>query len=558
MRKSLIILALALLAASAPLAQTLEVLPNPAEVLPGGTLQFSVSGLQPGSTVSWQLLSPSLGTIDANGNFTAGRNVGQCIVRAVASESGQKLLGHALIKIVSANASGLAVKISPASAKIEPGQTKNFSLSITNLAGRPLENAKVVWRVIPADLGTVDGNGNFTAGKPGTGRLVALAVQGQNRGMAQAKITVSRKFKPQKLAVALSPSKLNIRTKEKAEFVVKVTDQNGKPVEAIPEFAVEPAGLGTIDASGNFTAGTAPGVGVIKVAVKCEAGVGGARAMVIISDQPQRYTVKVKPRQVALSPSQTAEFAALAFDQNGNQVTPPYWIWKVIPEKLGQVSPEGLFTASQKPGTGKVVAILPPQFGLGQDAASVRVKPGQPLKVKVEPAVAMLLPGQPQQFTATVFSPEGRPLPQVKVVWKVAPEAVGTINQNGSFRASEQPDKKGLVIAQVPLQEGGGQGAAVVSTSAYKISIDQKPGPIVLNPGQSYTFTATVRDAWNNPVSGLALQWAAEPASQQFGSIDQSGNFTAGHPSDPVSGWVIVKAVNTPIADRIAVVVKNK
>jgi hypothetical protein len=558
MKRLFITLWLALLVCSITMAQTLEVAPNPAEVLLGGALQFSVSGLTEGAAVSWQVLPPSLAAIDAGGRFTAGKTAGQCIVRAMAGEGQQKQLGHALVRIVGKEAAGLTVKIRPGALKTEVGQSSGFSAKVTDLSGGPADDAAVEWKVIPSGLGSVDAQGNFTALAAGTGRLVALASRNRIRGMAQAKISVGVKLKPQKLAVTLSPAKLNIRTREKSAFTVKVSDQNGKPVEAALAYSLEPAGLGTIDAAGNFTAGDKAGVGIVKVEARHGSGTGSAKAMIIVSGQNARYTVKVKPRQVALLPLQTAEFTAQAYDQDGNPVTPPYWIWKAIPEKLGNVSPEGLFTASQKPGVGKVVAMLPPQFGQGQDAASVRVKPGQPLKVKVEPAVAMLLPGQPQQFTATVFSPGGKPMPEVKVIWKTAPEGVGTINQNGLFRASDQPDRKGLVIAQVPLQQGGGQGAAAVSTSAYKISIDQKPGPITLNAGESYNFTATIRDAWNNPVTGLALQWMVDPASQQFGNINQSGVFTAGHPSAPASGWVIVKAVNTPIADRVAVVVKSK
>lgn len=551
---AILILAAAALAAT---AQQPEVSPNPAEVMLKGTVQFSVPG-QEQAAIRWQVLPPSLGTIDPDGLFTAGTSAGQGIVRANVSDGDKRLLGHALIKIVGGKTTGLTVKIHPAPARLEPGKTLAFAARVSHLNGDPANNAVISWQVVPAGLGTIDRNGYFTALNPGTGRIVALAKYDRFQGLGQTKMTVESKQPLHKLLVEMTPIKANLKPGDNAEFSATVTDRKGNPVAARLEYQVEPSNLGTIDGSGNFTAGKKPGLGIIKILAKHENGSGTAKSMVVVEDNVQRYTVKLKPRQSALEPGQSLEFTAEAFDKSGNQVTPPYWDWKVIPEKLGEISPQGIFTAGQKPGQGKVVASLPPQFGLGQSAASIRIRPGQPLRVKVDPPNALLLPGQPQQFTAEVLNDQGQPLPQVKILWKISPEGLGTINQNGLFRAGDQPGRKGTVLAVVSPQQGGGQGAALVSISQYKIRIDN-PGPIELGPGESCSFTATVTDAMGNPAAAGPLEWTTDPYSQQFGTITPTGMFTAGHPANQIAGWVIVrvKVGSTVIADRIAVVVKN-
>ncbi|MBI4726738.1 hypothetical protein HY768_05885 [candidate division TA06 bacterium] len=539
---NLIILLLAAVTGIA-LAQQLEVSPNPAEVIPGGAIRFSVPG-QEQAAILWQVLPPSLGTMDDKGLFTAGSSAGQGIVRAAIRDGDKRLLGHALIKIVGGKAEGLTVKVSPGSARLEPGTAEQFSAEISHLDGEPATAAVISWQVVPAGLGTIDQNGNFTSLNQGTGRIVALARSDKFKGMGQAKITVGAKPKPQKLMVEMTPAKVNLKPGENVVFSVSVNDRDGNPVAAAVEFQVEPSGLGTIDGSGNFTAGKKPGVGMIKVSAKNETGTGTAKSLVIVEEKIQRYTVKVKPRQSALEPGRSLEFTAAAFDNSGNPVTPPYWVWKVIPEKLGEISPQGLFTAGQKAGQGKVVAALPPQFGQGQAAASIRIKPGQPLRVKIDPPAARLLPGATQQFTATVTGPDGAPRADVRIAWKVYPPGVGTITPNGLFTAGTTP-QLGAVIALVSPDQGGGKGIAGISVSRYYVHIDAVQRPLYLSSGEKYPFKAIVRDNGGNEPPGITLLWSRASLSPNFGNIDQStGLFTAGWPlTAQVEGLIYVKAL---------------
>jgi hypothetical protein len=547
-----------LLAAGFASAQQLEVSPNPADVATDGTVQFSVPGREP-ATVRWQLLPPSLGSISDVGRFTAGSSAGQGIVRASVRQGDKMILGHALIKITGSKAAGLTVKVIPGSARLVPGAAEQFSAEVRYLNGAPAAEAAISWQVVPDGLGEIDEKGKFTASTPGTGRIVARARSDKFNGLGQSKITVGPKLKPQKLMVEMTPAKADLKPGEDAVFSVSVSGRDGNPLTAELEFLVEPPGLGTIDGSGNFTAGDKPGVGTVKVLAKSEKGSGTAKSLAVVTEKTPRYTVRIKPRQSALEPGQSLEFSAEAFDNSGNLVTPPYWAWKVIPEKLGEISSQGIFTAGQKSGQGKVVASLPPQFGQGQAAASVRVKPGQPLRVKIDPPNALLLPGQPQQFTAAVYNTQGQLMPEINILWKVSHEGFGTVSQNGLFRAGDQPGRKGSVLAVVSPRQGAGQGAALVSISEYKARIDQKPGPITVNSGGIYAFSATVTDAMGNTIAVGQLQWLTDPNSQQFGTINQTGQFTAGHPPGQTSGWVIVRATinGSVIADKIAVVVKS-
>ncbi|MDO9068086.1 MAG: hypothetical protein Q7W05_06485, partial [Deltaproteobacteria bacterium] len=235
MKKLIMIILLLASAAGMSLAQQLEVSPNPAGVMPKGTVQFSVPG-QEQVAIRWQVLPPSLGSIDASGRFTAGRSAGQGIVRASVQQGDKTILGHALIKVAGSKAAGLTIKVIPGSARLEPGSVEQFSSEVRYLNGEPAADAAISWQVVPAGLGTMDQNGNFTALTPGTGRIVARAKSEKFKGIGQVKITVGSKLKPQKLLVEMTPAKASLKPGENAVFSVSVHDRDGNPVTAELEF----------------------------------------------------------------------------------------------------------------------------------------------------------------------------------------------------------------------------------------------------------------------------------------------------------------------------------
>ncbi|MHB8157938.1 MAG: Ig-like domain-containing protein, partial [Desulfocucumaceae bacterium] len=229
MKKLITFILLLASTAGMALAQQLEVSPNPAEAMPGGAILFSVPGQEP-ADIKWQVLPPSLGSITADGRFTAGRSAGQGIVRASVQQGEKIILGHALIKIAGGKASGLTVKISPGSARLEPGAGEQFSAEVRYLNGEPAADAAISWQVVPAGLGIIDQNGNFTALTPGTGRIVARAKSEKFKGIGQVKITVGSKLKPQKLLVEMTPAKASLKPGENTVFSVTVNDLDGRPV----------------------------------------------------------------------------------------------------------------------------------------------------------------------------------------------------------------------------------------------------------------------------------------------------------------------------------------
>lgn len=537
--RSWMIMAAAIISAAALKAGGLEVRPNPALIAPGATVVFSATADGLPIAAEWQVVPNSLGTIDSRGNFVASGKPGQGLVRAIAQVQGQRSIGHAMVRVLSSDDRRLAVFVSPNYVKLKAGEQSLFTARIEEAGG---SQPTISWRVVPPDLGEIDENGLFTAHRAGRGRVVALARSSAGRGLGQARVLVAPADRRDKLVVNLSPKIIRLGPEASAQISVEVRDSLGKSVDAVLRYRVSPPSLGSVSSDGIFTASSNPGRGTLIVTADHDGMSGQARGLVVVSGQAKRYRVQLRPKTVALAPYSTTEFQPLCLDDQGNLVEPPYWIWRVIPQDLGTITPEGLFTAGDRTRQGKVVASLPPDFGQGQDFASVRIKPGPPRIIRVSPAKAMIRPGQTQQFIATAQGLNEKNLENPRFIWKVTPEGLGTITQDGLFTAGPEP-KLGAVLALLPPEQGGGRGYAVVGVSNYNVLI-LGPRPCHLSSGEAHQFQAELRDQNGSIVAGAVFEWSANSIYPNFGDIDPAtGIFTAGMPAaQQAEGTVYVRA----------------
>lgn len=541
MRPYLLILAAGLLPGTL-LAGDLEVRPNPALVKAGGTVAFSVAADSLPEKIEWQVVPPGLGRVDASGLFTSSGRPGRGVVRALAPSQGGQAVGHAMVRVLPAGDNAIKVNVVPAAAWVGLNSSQQYTVEVRDLEGGLLEEPEISWKVVPADLGEVDASGRFTPSRAGRGRMVALVRKGLAAGMGQARVVVASGRQSTHLNVELGEARLRLEPGASVQVQATARDSAGRPVPASLKYQVRPAGLGTVSSDGVFTASSGTGHGVLTVLAEHQGAVGRARSLVVVAHEAKSYRVQLRPKSVTVAPSQSTELEPVCYDAQGKQVRPPYWRWRVVPENLGAVTPEGLFTAGDRLAQGKVVVSLPPEFGRGQDFASVRVKPGAANMVRVSPAKALLKPGQTQQFTATVTGREGRPLEVPGLVWRVFPSGLGSITPDGLFIAGQQP-KIGTVVAIVPPEYGGGRGVAVVGVSNYTVLISG-PRPRHLQAGEVHQFEAEIRDQAGNLVPGASWEWSASSLSSNFGRIDQAtGVFTAGQPLlAQVEGNVFVKA----------------
>ncbi|MEW6686669.1 MAG: hypothetical protein AB1393_10760 [Candidatus Edwardsbacteria bacterium] len=523
---------------------TVKISPNPAVVEPKGEITFNAevldsSGQHVTAVLHWKVMPASLGTIDEAGHFVAGEREGRGIVRVIARFEKEVGVGHSLVRVSSSLPKRLLVQIDPQRVNLKPGGEQEFKAAVSNPEGMPVE-ATISWRVIPEDFGQINESGLFTAGlRRGTARIIAYAKseEGEGLGTAVAKIEQERE---KQLIVRIGPKRVSVKPGESQQFEAQVEDAEGNPVNAKLVWNVMPVKLGTITQDGLFTASPEGGVGLVRVSAEWENAFGIDRAFVNVSELRPKFLVKIRPKKVILAPNKTQEFKVEVFDQNGNIIPVPRIIWKVIPPQLGQITPEGIFTAGEKAGHGRIIAELPSEIGKGRDASFVIIKPPGKFLIKIYPERVTVKPGGTIQFTAQVFNPEGEELPNPPLIWKVYPSDLGTITPDGFFTAGPTP-KLGAVIALLSKEIGFGRKMAPVLISNYVVRI-QGERPFKIREGQTHQFTALVYDAEGNLINA-PLIWEVHSQTPGFGTITPDGFFTAGTVPPGEQNWMAGRVI---------------
>ena len=136
----------------------------------------------------------------------------------------------------------VAVTVSPSTALLNAGQTRQFTATVVNAS-----NTSVTWSISPA-IGTISSSGLYTA--PGTigsqqNVVVTATSQADSTKSASAMVTLLPA-----IAVSVSPSSFTLNAGQQQTFTATVTNTSNTAVT----WSIDPAGIGAVDASGNYTA----------------------------------------------------------------------------------------------------------------------------------------------------------------------------------------------------------------------------------------------------------------------------------------------------------------
>lgn len=163
-------------------AITVSLSPTTATVTVGQTQSFtaSVSGSTQG--VTWK--TTSVGTIDANGLFTAVSAGTGTVTATSVEDTAVSATAQVTVKSSGGGGGGVSVSISPMTASVSVGGKQQFTANITG------STSGVTWTAT-GSVGTVDSNGMFTATKAGMGVVKATSVSDSTKS-ASANVTVTQ------------------------------------------------------------------------------------------------------------------------------------------------------------------------------------------------------------------------------------------------------------------------------------------------------------------------------------------------------------------------------
>lgn len=160
---------------------TVEVTPSSATLnAVGATRQFEATARSAGGEAipdeqldfAWSVADPDVGSITADGTFTAEAN-GETEVRASVAGGTGGVSGSARVTVEQTVSS---VELSPSSSELEePGDTQDFDATALDANGNPVQGADLQWSTTDESVITVDQEGTATAEGEGTADVVAAA-----------------------------------------------------------------------------------------------------------------------------------------------------------------------------------------------------------------------------------------------------------------------------------------------------------------------------------------------------------------------------------------------
>ena len=226
----------------------------------GETQEFGVEVVDaygnpvPEAQITWEVVEEA-GTIGDDGLLTTG-------TRANTFTEGVKVIASLNDVSLEASASVTVNPGPPASLSLPPleisaGAAQQLAAFVADQYDNALEKAQVTWAVNDANAGSISPSGLFTAGEVSGVFEAAIEAQAVE---VDLKAATSVDIIPGPLAqVVIAPDPVEIGMGMKQQFVAVGADEYGNRVLGLDlTWSVEEGG-GKIDASGFFTAGSAPG-----------------------------------------------------------------------------------------------------------------------------------------------------------------------------------------------------------------------------------------------------------------------------------------------------------
>lgn len=511
-----------------------HVTPTQQVIKVGQTFQFQAQPVDAdgnplaGRIITWSSADPTIATVSSTGLVT-GVSVGPTTITATS----EGIPGTAALSVGAQTPA--TVTIAPTSVGITVGQTSQLTATVKDASGAVIAGAAVTWSVDNPGTATVSSTGLVTGIAAGPATVTATS------GPAHTSVPVTVSPVPAN-AVVISPGSATLLVTQSLQLVPTVTDAQGNPLSGRPvSWVSSNTGVATVSATGSVSA-IAPGTATITAT----SGAAHGTATITVKLVPV-VTVVVNPGALALFTGETSQLGVVAQDSDGNtlSLTGRTVTWKSNKTAVATVSATGLVTAGGV-GSAVITATVDGQQGF----ASVTVALVPVKTVNVTPALDSLVLGKAIQLTVQTLDSAGNRLTGRTVLWSSSNEDVAIVSSTG--RVVSQDTGTATISAS---SEGVVGTSTIVVIPVPVATVTVAPATKSLTVGDTFTFTATTKDASGNVLTGRVVTWASDNTAAATvdattGLVTAVGAGTANisASSEGHSGTAALTVVPVPIA----------
>jgi uncharacterized protein YjdB len=449
-----------------------------------------------GRMISWSSNRSDIASVASDGLVTA---VAAGTATITATSEGRT--GSATVNVTARPAS--AVIVSPGQVTIFAAQSVQLSALVTDDRGQVLTGQPVTFSTSNSQVATVSTSGLVTGIAAGTATITATS------GVASGTAVVSIAPDPV-AAVDVTPTSTSITVGSLLQLVATPKNASGQPLAGrTVSWSSGSPSLASVSSSGMVT-GLAPGNVVIVATVEGKQG----SAVVSVRSVPVA-TVTVTPSTAAISVGQTVPLTATPRDASGNALSGRIVGWSSSDNAIATVSVNGVVTALAV-GSATITASSEGQSG----TATVTVGLVPVATVVVTTSQSTLTVGQTTTLVASPMDAAGQPLTGRTVTWTSGSPTVVSVSGAGVVTALAVGSA--VITATV---EGVPGSATVDVTQVPASSVTVTPSTRSLTVGQTFTFSATARDAGGNVIAGAPITWSSTDAA--IATVSASGVVSA-------------------------------
>ena len=425
----------------------------------------------------------------------------------------------------------VTVTISPTSATVAVGATRQFTATVTNSS-----DTSVDWQVNgtsggSSSLGTISSSGLYRA-PANLGNRTSVTVSAVSNAddtkSASAQVTLTA---AQAVSVSISPTTSTLQARGTQNFTATVQNSSNTSVTwQVNGVAGGSSSNGTISTSGSYTApSTVTAQKIVIVTAVSQADPTKSASAQVTLTVANPVTVSVSPTSASLVAGATQKFTATVQNSSNTAVT-----WQVNGvtggnSTNGTISTSGNYTAPSTVTAQKIVTVTAVSQADTTKSASAQVTltVANPVTVTVSPTSASLVAGATQRFAATVQNSS-----DMSVTWQVngiagGNSTVGTISSSGNYKAPLSLTAQTMVtvtaIAQADTTKSAS--AQVTLTVPLPVSVSVSPTSASLIGGGAQKFTATVQNSSNTSVTWQVN--GVDGGNSSVGTISSSGNYRA-------------------------------
>lgn len=454
----------------------------------------------PNRPATWTAQSEQIATVDANGRVT-GRSPGSTMITAsVDGKSGSATIEVSEVPVAS-------VAISPSTATIPIGQTRQFTATPRSASGAPLPGRTITWSSSDETVVAVSESGLAAAVGVGSARVVASA-GGRN---AEALVVVPP---PPVATLEVTPSTASLNVGETRQFTASASSADGEPLPDRPISWSSSNSAVVVVSDHGLAEAKAPG------SAKIVASAEGKNAEATVTVLPRSIaSLTISPASASLEVGKSQQFSAIARDAEGDPITGRTVSWSSANPNVLSVSSTGLAQALA-PGAARINASVD-----GVTAgADVTVTAVPVASIRLSPSSAEIPVLETRQFTATLEDADGNVLSGREVVWTSDSPLTASVSSSGVVLGLIPGD------ATITATSEGRQGTASVrvtpvpATGGSLILVsgdEQKAGNNTTLPND---LVVRLLDDRNRPIAGAVVRWTTNNGSVSPASVTTDSN----------------------------------